>query len=91
MFPLIGGRKVEHLKANVEALGLELAPEDIAEIEAAYDFEPGYPHTLITASGYPAAGPQDVHILESMGHYDYVAPQKPIRPYNDEAAAPRNG
>ena len=87
MFPLLGGRKIEHLKANIEALGLQLTPEDIVEIEAAYDFEPGYPHTMITASCYPAAGPQDVQILESMGHFDYVEPQKPIRPYRDEATA----
>jgi aryl-alcohol dehydrogenase-like predicted oxidoreductase len=33
VFPIVGGRKVEHLKGNIEALGIRLSAEDIAEIE----------------------------------------------------------
>lgn len=41
VFPIVGGRKVEHLKANIEALTLRLSEEDIAEIEGGYEFDPG--------------------------------------------------
>jgi aryl-alcohol dehydrogenase-like predicted oxidoreductase len=41
VFPIVGGRKVEHLKANIEALTLRLTEEDIDEIEKGYDFDPG--------------------------------------------------
>jgi len=32
----VGGRNVEHLKGNIEALKLRLSPEEIKEIESAY-------------------------------------------------------
>ena len=43
VYPIVGGRNLKHLKGNVEALSLELSPEDIAEIESAYPFEVGFP------------------------------------------------
>lgn len=42
VFPLIVGRKIEHLKANIEALSLKLEDADIKEIEDASDFERGF-------------------------------------------------
>ncbi|KAL1967373.1 hypothetical protein VTN77DRAFT_3157 [Rasamsonia byssochlamydoides] len=81
LFPIIGGRKVEHLKANVEALSLELTPEDVAEIEKGYDFDLGFPHNFLNMAGYAPQGPQDVSFLSSMGHFDYVAPQTAIKPH----------
>ncbi|KAL4959515.1 aldo/keto reductase [Aspergillus stella-maris] len=47
VFPIIGQRKVEHLKANIEALGIQLAQEDLAEIDAASDFDVGFPMNFI--------------------------------------------
>lgn len=35
VFPICGGRKVNHLKGNIEALGLQLGEEDMKEIEHA--------------------------------------------------------
>lgn len=43
VFPIVGGRKVEHLKGNIEALSLTLSPEEITEIEGAYGFKFGFP------------------------------------------------
>ena len=43
VFPIVGGRKVEHLKGNIEALSLKLSVEEMEEIEGAYDFEFGFP------------------------------------------------
>jgi len=43
VFPIIGGRKVEHLHANIEALDIALTDEQIKELESAIPFDPGFP------------------------------------------------
>lgn len=50
VFPIIGGRKVEHLHANLEALSIALEDEHIKEIEAAVPFEPGFPHNFFVST-----------------------------------------
>jgi aryl-alcohol dehydrogenase-like predicted oxidoreductase len=87
LFPVIGGRKIEHLKANIEALGLELTAEDIAEIETGYDFELGFPHSLISGTAKTAEGPQDIKHISSAGYFDYVAASSPIKPHKGELTA----
>ncbi|RDW64877.1 norsolorinic acid reductase-1 [Coleophoma cylindrospora] len=47
VYPIIGGRKVEHLKGNIEALGLKLTNEDIDEIEDAAQFDIGFPMNML--------------------------------------------
>jgi len=47
VFPLVGGRKVEHLKQNVKALEISLSPEQIQRIEGANPIELGFPYTFI--------------------------------------------
>ncbi|KAG7444509.1 Aldo/keto reductase [Guyanagaster necrorhizus] len=47
VFPTIGGRKVEHLKANIEALDITLTEENIAFLESARPFDPGFPNNMI--------------------------------------------
>lgn len=85
VFPIIGGRKVEHLKGNIEALKLQLTESDIAEIEAANPFEPGFPHnflsgTLFQENAEPkgAYGPSEVWLTKLSGDYDWVEDPKPI-------------
>jgi aryl-alcohol dehydrogenase-like predicted oxidoreductase len=46
VFPIVGGRKIEHLKGNIEGLSLELSDEEIAEIEGANAFDIGFPYVL---------------------------------------------
>lgn len=75
----MGGRKVEHLKANVEALSLELSIDDVVEIEKGYDFDIGFPHNMVNFTGKAAMGPEDVIPGLSLGHFDYVAPQSAIK------------
>lgn len=43
VFPIIGGRKVEHIKGNIEALNLKLSAEEMREIEEATGFSYGFP------------------------------------------------
>ncbi|EIW78687.1 arylalcohol dehydrogenase [Coniophora puteana RWD-64-598 SS2] len=47
VFPLIGGRKVEQLQANVEALSVRLTKEHIKEIEGVAPFSLGFPHNVV--------------------------------------------
>ncbi|KAK0449017.1 Aldo/keto reductase [Desarmillaria tabescens] len=47
VFPIIGGRKVEHLKANLEALDISLSKEQIKYLESVMPFDPGFPTTMV--------------------------------------------
>lgn len=49
VFPIIGGRKVEHLLANIEALDIELSDEQMSELEGAVEFSLGFPGTMIVS------------------------------------------
>lgn len=54
VFPIIGGRKVEHLLANIEALELSLTAEHIKSLESANEFDLGFPGWFIgTGEGAP--------------------------------------
>ena len=88
MFPMVGGRKVEHLKANIEALSLRLSPEDIADIEKGYEFDPGFPHSFINPTGKMSRAPQDAMILNSLGYFDYVQGPQPTKPHQGETGGP---
>jgi aryl-alcohol dehydrogenase-like predicted oxidoreductase len=89
VFPIVGGRKVEHLKGNIEALNLRLSDEDIKEIEKGYAFDPGFPHTFLSGTlimGTEPRGvyePQDVWLASFMGKFDWVDGGKPIQPSNE--------
>jgi len=47
VFPIIGGRKVEHLVANLEALDIILTDEQIKSLEDVVPFDPGFPSNFI--------------------------------------------
>ncbi len=86
VFPIVGGRKLEHIKGNVAALSVSLTQEDIKEIEGAYEFDFGFPSTFLSGTlitGAPpqtAGGPGDVWLTKSLGNFDWVEAKKPIKP-----------
>lgn len=82
VFPICGGRKVEHLKGNIEALGLQLSQEDIDEIESAYPFDLGFPHNFLGGGKVPH-GPGEVVFTEKRAHIDWVENIKPIKPQKE--------
>ena len=47
VFPIVGGRKVEHLQANLEALEIVLSPEHIRCLESIVPFDLGFPTAII--------------------------------------------
>ncbi|KAI1431886.1 norsolorinic acid reductase [Xylaria sp. CBS 124048] len=81
VFPIVGGRTVEHLKANIEALNVSLTEEDIREIESAAPFDLGFPANFAWGRQVPSH-PGQVWLLAMGGTTDYVPEQQPIVPKN---------
>jgi hypothetical protein len=50
VFPIIGGRKVEHFQANLEALEISLGPEQITYLESIVPFEKGFPYSFFVST-----------------------------------------
>ena len=51
VFPIVGGRKVEHLLQNVEALDIALTPEQIKTLDNIVPFNKGFPFSnFVSAS-----------------------------------------
>jgi hypothetical protein len=46
VFPIIGGRKVEHLLRNIEALELSLTSEHLKYLDSVLPFDAGFPQTF---------------------------------------------
>ncbi|EKG10586.1 hypothetical protein MPH_12444 [Macrophomina phaseolina MS6] len=47
VFPIVGGRKVEHLQDNIQALKIKLTQEQIDFLESVKPFEPGLPSNFV--------------------------------------------
>ncbi|KAH9892295.1 Aldo/keto reductase [Xylariomycetidae sp. FL2044] len=77
VFPIVGGRNVDHLKANIEALTLKLSDDDIKEIEAAAPFDAGFP-TNFLYRGSSIEVPGDIGLLAMGGTLDHVPEPKPL-------------
>ncbi|KIN03200.1 hypothetical protein OIDMADRAFT_160769 [Oidiodendron maius Zn] len=75
VFPIVGGRKIEHLEGNIAALSLGLSQEEIEEIEGAVPFDIGYPMNFLGRNEHES-------LLNKIGgHYEYVGHLKPIPPH----------
>ncbi|KAF8586943.1 Aldo/keto reductase [Ramaria rubella] len=74
VFPIVGGRKVEQLHANIEALDIELAPKHIEELESVLVFEPGFPHDFIGDGTY------DTCLVKNAGYTDKWQGIPPLEP-----------
>jgi aryl-alcohol dehydrogenase-like predicted oxidoreductase len=84
VFPIVGGRKIEHLKGNIEALGVELTNDEIDEIEAATTFKIGFPMSMLfeyTGGTYNSRMSfKDIGLAAPAGHFDVVEKTKPPKP-----------
>ncbi|EAU91209.1 arylalcohol dehydrogenase [Coprinopsis cinerea okayama7 len=76
VFPIIGGRKVEHLMSNIEALSIRLTPEHIQYIESVVPFDPGFPGSMI---GF---GDKIMPFMSTMAVIDKQSFNSPIQPRN---------
>ncbi|KAK7053752.1 putative aryl-alcohol dehydrogenase [Favolaschia claudopus] len=73
-FPIIGGRKIEHLTANIEALDITLSAEQIAYLESIVPFDSGFPTNLIGDGTKPSGW------LASAAHFSFQPVLQPIQP-----------
>ena len=76
VFPVIGGRKVEHLQDNIKALSIKLTDGQIKYLESQTDFEIGFPGNFVGES--PAATGQSTHMLATSAQIAYPSPPKPF-------------
>lgn len=83
--PIVGGRKVEHLKGNIEALGLQLSEEEIDDIDSAIEFDVGFPMSFLFEFGggkYKSSmGTSDLGLLKFAGPLDGHPHPQPIKPH----------
>jgi len=68
VFPIIGGRKVKHLLANIQALDISLTLEHIAYHESIIPFDPGFPSTYCAFVSPFLPCPTSGHILLRFRH-----------------------
>jgi aryl-alcohol dehydrogenase-like predicted oxidoreductase len=88
VFPIVGGRKVEHLKGSIAGLSVVLTEEEIQKVEGAYPFDFGFPHTFLSGSLFEQEGtiprmaekPGDVWLTKNLGRFDWVDQTRAIRP-----------
>ncbi|KAF5340611.1 hypothetical protein D9611_007423 [Ephemerocybe angulata] len=74
VFPIIGGRKVEHLEANLEALDISLTTEHLKYLDSIIPFDLGAPHSVFgVGDGYTI-------LNEANGRMDFWPLAKPITP-----------
>ncbi|KAE9398603.1 Aldo/keto reductase [Gymnopus androsaceus JB14] len=74
VFPIIGGRKIEHLKANMQALDIVLTEEQIQFLDSVVPFDVGFPQSFFGDGTKPFFG-----MLNAMS-YKKVPPPQPIKP-----------
>lgn len=49
VFPIVGGRKVEHLHANLEALEIALSEEQVAYLDNVIPWSKGFPYNYFVS------------------------------------------
>lgn len=76
VFPLVVGRKLEHLEDNIKALSLRLTAEQIAYLESVQEFDAGFPNTFIGADGKESGQPP--RLVAMSGNIAFVRNSKPI-------------
>lgn len=86
VFPIVGGRKVEHFTESIKALDVCLSEDEIRQIENAYTFDHGFPTSFLTGSLFVPdqkstmfSGPADL-MFHKGKTFDWVEQPKAIRP-----------
>ncbi|KAJ5969657.1 hypothetical protein N7501_005905 [Penicillium viridicatum] len=76
VFPLVGGRKVEHLKDNIEALKIRLTAEQIEYLESQKPFDVGFPSNFIGPD--PRVTGKTSFLMAASAPYSFVQAPKSI-------------
>ncbi|KAK9427302.1 sterigmatocystin biosynthesis dehydrogenase stcV [Lipomyces doorenjongii] len=88
VFPIVSGRRVEHIQVSMDGLLVGSTYDDIAEIEKAYPFDLGLPHTFFRGTLFkgadqldqrPVEGPGDISLTKTGGNFNWVPQPRAIR------------
>lgn len=77
VFPIVGGRKIEHLHDNIQALSIRLTKKQIQFLESVTNFDVGFPTNFIGADPSTTDGKAGI-LARPGGHIDYVMAPKAI-------------
>ncbi|KAK4051918.1 aryl-alcohol dehydrogenase [Microbotryomycetes sp. JL201] len=77
VFPLIGGRKVEHLQENIKALSIKLTAEQIKRIEDVKPFDMGFPHSFV-GTDPSIEGKSGNFLINTGGWVDFMKGPQPL-------------
>ncbi|MCJ1474481.1 hypothetical protein MMC13_003139 [Lambiella insularis] len=80
VFPICGGRKVDQLRGNIEALSLGLSEKEMKEIEAATPFDAGFPLNWLGSKA------EIDSLVDARGKFNHVEDLEPIRPAQPNVA-----
>jgi hypothetical protein len=86
VYPIVGGRKLEHLKGNIEALKIELTDAEVDEIDDSAPFDIGFPMKMLFGfwdddfKYRSRMTTSDVSLLGQGGPVLVPQKQRPIRP-----------
>jgi uncharacterized protein YebE (UPF0316 family) len=87
VYPIVGGRRTEHLKSNIETLSLKLSDQEIDEIENVATFDVGFPMNMLFGmqnikakhnSGYTSG---DIDLVKMAFYLDIPEKKLLIRPH----------
>ncbi|GIJ89550.1 putative aryl-alcohol dehydrogenase aad14 [Aspergillus pseudoviridinutans] len=76
VFPLVGGRRVEHLQDNIQALSLRLTASQIEYLESQNPFDAGFPSNFIGPD--PKVTGKASFLLAANGAYSFVRAPRSI-------------
>ncbi|ORY35569.1 putative aryl-alcohol dehydrogenase [Naematelia encephala] len=72
-FPILGGTNIDHLKANIAALDIELSPEQLAKLSAAGPVDLGFPYDHFgTDPHYNPGGQPNSFIMNTVANFKFV-------------------
>jgi aryl-alcohol dehydrogenase-like predicted oxidoreductase len=77
VFPIVGGRKIEHLHDNIQALSIRLTEKQIQFLESATEFDVGFPTNFIGQDPATTTGKASM-LAQTGGHVDFVMAPKAI-------------
>lgn len=87
VFPIIGGRKVDHLLGNLKGLEITLTPAEMDAIDQATGFKHGFPTNFFNLSLFDPKQPQvmvaeakEVKMMTGRSEIDWVTGPRPIDP-----------
>ncbi|RDX43740.1 Aldo/keto reductase [Lentinus brumalis] len=75
VFPIVGGRKPEHLRANLEALDITLTDAHYALLESVLPFPPLYPYNMIGRGLEPSHSVRNAAVIDVWPRAPALRPQ----------------